>query len=86
MLGPMVPQLLTAALLSLAPSPSAAAAQDRAVDAGPAAAAPRWHGYERVDLEVAGKRARLIVPEQQRFHCEFYAPAKLRQRQQKRST
>lgn len=63
MLGPMVPQLLTAALLSLALSPSAAAAQDRAADPGSAAAAPRWHGYERLDLEVDGKRARLILPE-----------------------
>ena len=63
MLGPMVPQLLTAALLSLALSPSATAAQDRAADPGSAAAAPRWHGYERLDLEVDGKRARLILPE-----------------------
>ncbi|MGB0332000.1 MAG: alpha/beta hydrolase family protein, partial [Planctomycetota bacterium] len=59
----MVPQLQTAALLSLALFPSAIAAQDRGIEPAPVAAVTRWHGYERLDLEVAGKRARLIVPE-----------------------
>ncbi len=61
MLGPMVPPLLIAALLVLAPLATTAAAQDGAREPEPGA--PRWHGHERLDFEVAGKRARLILPE-----------------------
>ena len=60
MLGPMVPPLLTAALLVLAPSPASAPALllGQEQESSP----PRWHGHERLDFEVAGKPARLVVP------------------------
>lgn len=63
MLDPMLPTLLIAALLSLTTTPSAAPCQDGGTSAGSQATTSRWHGHERLDFEVAGKRARLILPE-----------------------